>query len=162
MELLVVIAIIGILAVVAVPSLIKNIDKAKIAEVKSDVNAIELSVKSFYLNHGRWPCTQVHDGNNENYEEDIKEIFSNIDSTKPSNNSEVSYPKSPFEGDYRIDCVHRGSDSANPIEGIYIGGFTVSNTVRNMIEDDEYFRNHMNIKFTGDNNTVWMYMDVKE
>lgn len=47
-ELLVVIAIIGILAVVAVPSLFKNINKAKAADIVSDYSAIKAAVTSAY------------------------------------------------------------------------------------------------------------------
>ena len=47
-ELLVVIAIIGILAVVAVPSLMKNIDKAKAADVIADYSTIKSVVVSQY------------------------------------------------------------------------------------------------------------------
>ena len=47
-ELLVVIAIIGILAVVAVPSLFKNINKAKAADIVSDYSAIKAAITSSY------------------------------------------------------------------------------------------------------------------
>ena len=47
-ELLVVIAIIGILAVVAVPSLMKNIDKAKSVQVVTNVNALKTEIMSKY------------------------------------------------------------------------------------------------------------------
>lgn len=47
-ELLVVIAIIGILAVVAVPSLMKNIDKSKAVQVTSNINAIKTEILSEY------------------------------------------------------------------------------------------------------------------
>lgn len=47
-ELLVVIAIIGILAVVAVPSLFKNINKAKASDAVSYINAVKTSAISEY------------------------------------------------------------------------------------------------------------------
>ena len=43
-ELLVVIAIIGILAVIAVPQLFKNIEKSKIAKLEADYNSISTAV----------------------------------------------------------------------------------------------------------------------
>lgn len=49
-ELLVVIAIIGILAVVAVPSLFKQMDKAKAAQVVSNVKALKTEILSEYAN----------------------------------------------------------------------------------------------------------------
>ena len=47
-ELLVVIAIIGILAVVAVPSLFKNIDKAKASQVVTNVKALKTEILTVY------------------------------------------------------------------------------------------------------------------
>ena len=47
-ELLVVIAIIGILAVVAVPSLFKNIDKAKASQVVTNVKALKTEILTEY------------------------------------------------------------------------------------------------------------------
>ena len=47
-ELLVVIAIIGILAVVAVPSLFKNINKAKASDAVAYINAVKTSAISEY------------------------------------------------------------------------------------------------------------------
>lgn len=54
-ELLVVIAIIGILAVVAVPSLFKNINKARVAELESDYNVIKNATMSYYIDHNEIP-----------------------------------------------------------------------------------------------------------
>ena len=47
-ELLVVIAIIGILAVVAVPSLLKNVNKAKAAKIVADFSSIKSEVMAEY------------------------------------------------------------------------------------------------------------------
>lgn len=47
-ELLVVIAIIGILAIVAVPSLLQNTHKAKVAEVENDYSVIKNAAISYY------------------------------------------------------------------------------------------------------------------
>lgn len=54
-ELLVVIAIIGILAVVAVPALFKNIEKGKVAELESDISAIRSAALSYYADNGTYP-----------------------------------------------------------------------------------------------------------
>ncbi|MGL5754321.1 MAG: type IV pilin protein [Paraclostridium sp.] len=54
-ELLVVIAIIGILAVVAVPALFKNIEKAKIADLESNISAIKSASLSYYSDNGNYP-----------------------------------------------------------------------------------------------------------
>lgn len=55
-ELLVVIAIIGILAVVAVPSLMKNIDKAKAGDVVAECNAIRTAAITYYADNGKLPA----------------------------------------------------------------------------------------------------------
>ena len=54
-ELRVVIAIIGILAVVAVPALFKNIEKGKVADLESDISAIRSAVLSYYTNNSEYP-----------------------------------------------------------------------------------------------------------
>lgn len=54
-ELLVVIAIIGILAVVAVPALFKNIEKGKIADLEADISAIRSAVLSYYADNSEYP-----------------------------------------------------------------------------------------------------------
>jgi type II secretion system protein G len=51
-ELLVVIVIIGILAAIALPNYIKVKDKAKEAEVKSNLHNIQLSVERFAVDTG--------------------------------------------------------------------------------------------------------------
>ena len=52
-ELLVVIAIIGILAVVAVPALFKNIEKGKVADLEADISAIRSAVLSNYADESK-------------------------------------------------------------------------------------------------------------
>lgn len=54
-ELLVVIAIIGILAVVAVPALFKNIEKSKVADLTADINAIRSASLSYYSDENAYP-----------------------------------------------------------------------------------------------------------
>ena len=54
-ELLVVIAIIGILAVVAVPALFKNIEKGKVADLEADISAIRSAALSYYAEKSEYP-----------------------------------------------------------------------------------------------------------
>ena len=54
-ELLVVIAIVGILAVVAVPALFKNIDKAKFIELESDYTSIRKAALQYYSDYTSLP-----------------------------------------------------------------------------------------------------------
>ncbi|WP_081712311.1 type II secretion system protein [[Clostridium] dakarense] len=73
-ELLVAIAIIGIIAVVAVPALFKNIAKSKIADLEGDISAIKSAVLLDYaengeLNRGFGDLDKI-----ENYMEGIDEI----------------------------------------------------------------------------------------
>ena len=56
-ELLVVIAIIGTLAVVAVPALFSNINKAKVASVESDYSSIKSAALSYYSDTNKMPAT---------------------------------------------------------------------------------------------------------
>ena len=56
-ELLVVIAIIGILAVVAVPALFKNIEKGKIADLEGDISAIRSAALSYYADNSSYPIS---------------------------------------------------------------------------------------------------------
>ena len=58
-ELLVVIAIIGILAVVAVPALFKNIEKGKVADLESDISAIRSAALSYYAENSKYPVTNA-------------------------------------------------------------------------------------------------------
>lgn len=60
-ELLVVIAIIGILAVVAVPSLMKNIDKGKAADIVAECNAIRTAAITRYADTGTLAITSASD-----------------------------------------------------------------------------------------------------
>ena len=55
-ELLVVIAIIGILAVVAVPALFKNIEKGKVADLEADISAIRSAALSVYADTSNNAC----------------------------------------------------------------------------------------------------------
>jgi prepilin-type N-terminal cleavage/methylation domain-containing protein len=61
-ELLVVIAIIGILAIVAVPALFKNINKAKVADLKADYNAFKSASLSYYTDKNTYPITLTGTG----------------------------------------------------------------------------------------------------
>lgn len=58
-ELLVVIAIIGILAVVAVPALFKNIEKGKIADLEADISAIRSAALSVYADTSEMKAEQI-------------------------------------------------------------------------------------------------------
>ena len=54
-ELLVVIAIIGILAIVAVPALFKNIEKGKVSDLEADISALRSAALSYYAENSEYP-----------------------------------------------------------------------------------------------------------
>ncbi|CEN31943.1 pilin [[Clostridium] sordellii] len=78
-ELLVVIAIIGILSVVALPALFKNINKAKIAKVESNYNTIKTAELNYYAE-------------NNAFESDLKKL----------DIEHLDIRKTPIGGDYKI------------------------------------------------------------
>lgn len=91
-ELLVVIAIIGILAVVAVPALFKNIEKAKIADLESDISAIKSASLAYYSDHSTYPIGDISKG---------KDVTPNSSADKIV--KEVENLSFPFDGTYKID-----------------------------------------------------------
>ncbi|MDU1540387.1 MAG: prepilin-type N-terminal cleavage/methylation domain-containing protein [Paeniclostridium sordellii] len=104
-ELLVVIAIIGILAVVAVPALFRNIEKAKAADLESDISAIKSASLSYYGDHGSYP-----DGALKVTNEGITAVNSDgssLEEGKPNGASkvakEVENLSFPFEGTYKFE-----------------------------------------------------------
>jgi general secretion pathway protein G len=54
-ELLVVISIIAILGAVAVPRLMRNPEKARMARARVEINALQLQANSFQLDYGKPP-----------------------------------------------------------------------------------------------------------
>ena len=99
-ELLVVIAIIGILAVVAVPALFKNIEKGKIADLEADISAIRSAALSVYADTSVMPNNETIDG----------------DKTKGSSNlidAELEGLSNPFNGTYTTTMVDTDKDNEN-------------------------------------------------
>ena len=85
-ELLVVIAIIGILAVVAVPALFKNIEKGKIASLESDISAIRSASLSYYADKSEYPTTSGT----------AKQLVTQLD-------GELEGLNDPFESNYTLE-----------------------------------------------------------
>lgn len=61
-ELLVVIAVIGILAVIAVPALFKNIEKGKIADLEYEYDAYKSAALTYYADTGELPYYNIYYG----------------------------------------------------------------------------------------------------
>ncbi|MFH0926548.1 MAG: prepilin-type N-terminal cleavage/methylation domain-containing protein [bacterium] len=60
-EIIVVVAIIAILAGVLTPSIMKNINEAKITRATGDTKAIGTAISSFFVDVGRWPTERGED-----------------------------------------------------------------------------------------------------
>jgi len=58
LELMIVVIILGILATFLVPKIIHKPDEARIVKAKSDIKAIELSLKMYKLDNGNYPTTE--------------------------------------------------------------------------------------------------------
>ena len=58
LELIVNVAIIGILSAIAIPAYINFRDKAKIAQVKSDLHNIQLAMEQLAIDTNKWPGPQ--------------------------------------------------------------------------------------------------------
>ena len=98
-ELLVVIAIIGILAVVAVPALFKNIEKAKVADLESDISAIRSASLSYYGDNGAYPNGSLVVTNGKINAPQVD--GSDTGASKIS--SEVENLSFPYEGTYKFE-----------------------------------------------------------
>lgn len=57
-EVMVVVVILGILAAFIVPKIIGRPDEAKVAKVKSDVQALQTALDLYRLDNGRYPTTE--------------------------------------------------------------------------------------------------------
>lgn len=58
LELMIVVIILGILATFLVPKIIHKPDEARVVKAKSDIKAIELSLKMYKLDNGNYPTTE--------------------------------------------------------------------------------------------------------
>ncbi len=56
-EIMVVVVIIGLLAAVIVPQLMGNVDQARVAKARQDIQAIETALTMFRLDNSKYPTT---------------------------------------------------------------------------------------------------------
>lgn len=54
-EIMVVVVIIGLLAAIVAPSVVRNLDRARIARAKQDIRTIQTAMAEFYAEHYRFP-----------------------------------------------------------------------------------------------------------
>ena len=57
-EIMVVVIIIGLLASVVMLNILPNVDKAKIAKAKQDIQSLELALSEFYLDNSKYPTSE--------------------------------------------------------------------------------------------------------
>ena len=120
-ELLVVIAIIGILAVVAVPALFKNIEKAKIADLESDISAIRSASLAYYSDNSQYPTgNMTKDATDDTVPADMK--------------SEVENLSFPFDSTYNI-ALGKEANTKN-LELTISGGKALSQAGFDKLEKD--------------------------
>jgi len=58
-EIMVVVVIIGLLAAMIVPSMFKNVEKARVTKVKSDIQAIETALTMYKLDNFKYPSMEL-------------------------------------------------------------------------------------------------------
>lgn len=96
-ELLVVIVIIGILAAMALPNFIKAREKAKEAEVKSNIHSIQIALERYAVDTGGFYPLMLYGG-------DVTDTFVKLGApTRPANHPiapGVSYYQPPYETGY--------------------------------------------------------------
>lgn len=118
-ELLVVIAIIGILAVVALPALFKNIDKAKVADLEADISALKSASMSYVAEENAFPQGTGGEG------------LKTIENIIGAYNGELENLSNPFKATYtlaandlgmltlKIDLPGTTTFSVNSLKKIY-------------------------------------------
>src|ERR1700748_1692983 len=57
-EIMVVVVIIGLMAAVIVPSVMRRVDDAKVARVKSDIQGIETALTMYRLDNSKFPTAE--------------------------------------------------------------------------------------------------------
>ncbi len=117
-ELLVVIAIIGILAIVAVPALFKNINKAKVADLKADYNAFKSASLSYYTDKNTYP-TALTGGTGTDADTDLDEYMEKVPT------------ESPFGGE-----IYKLSLNGQSMNIIVNASNSISDELKNIIEKD--------------------------
>ena len=93
-ELLVVIAIIGILAVVAVPALFKNIEKGKVSDLEADISAIRSASLSYYADNSTYPEGDIFDVNGNVTNTHIKDEIEGLSNPFKATNYTFEKPSS--------------------------------------------------------------------
>lgn len=174
-ELLVVIVIIGILAAIALPNYIKVKDKAKEAEVKSNLHNIQLSVERFavdtggfypeYLIGGQGKYSRPVPGATQNPFVDVREVDDRTFLSDPllRKGYMESYPKNPFatngyaihrfQEDNNSDPLRNGPTNESRVQGTRFGPFCT--TMGSVLADYRFERYVVIDRTTGQQRTFF-------
>ena len=95
-ELLVVIAIIGVLAVVALPALFKNIEKSKVASLEADISALKSASMSYVASNNTYPTGISGEG------------LSTISGILNAYGDELENLSNPFDATYTLKSSNTG------------------------------------------------------
>ena len=120
-EIMVVVVIIGLLAAVIVPNMMGNVDKARIAKAKQDIQAIQTALTMFKLDNFVYPTTEMG----------LKALTHKPDSPLIKNWRPGGYlqslPKDPWQNEYQyvrpgthnseFDLLSYGADGQTGGEG---------------------------------------------
>lgn len=136
-ELLVVIAIIGILAVVAVPALFKNIEKGKVAELEADISAIRSAVLSYYSEKSDYPYKNNTSGANEIREAFVLNYDGSDDPVDNQIRKEIEGLSFPFKGTYTIGGSLKTGTDETETKSLYNKVPKIPNTLYLTIAPDQ-------------------------
>jgi prepilin-type N-terminal cleavage/methylation domain-containing protein len=155
-ELLVVITIIGILAAIALPNYIKAKDKAKEAEVKSNIHTIQVAIERYEVDAHRYPSFLLG-GDTEGWHKwHLRWDVDTPPPTDPCNNLVqdvlvqygyiTSYPKNPFVDDGMAIIQSTSATGSGPGGAFQPGDgdprFGFSGAIMgNGLSDPAYYRN---------------------
>ena len=125
-ELLVVIAIIGILAVITVPQLFKNIEKSKVSKLEADYNSISTAIVSYYADKNEYPLGSDNAAN---------DIVVSGSKTVTGLNGYLDEVANPFKANYSLSYI---SPTSNAQEGVqlHISNLKITDAGINKLKND--------------------------
>ncbi len=140
LELIVVVAIIGLLAAIAIPAYSGFKDKAKIAQVKSDLRNLQHVIELLANDTERWPGPNAVGVSADQEVWDLNSANAGLVATTggfPGWNGPYiqSVPKDPWGSDYFFDPDYR----INGIDYAVIGSFGPNKVGQNVYDSDDIY-----------------------
>ena len=105
-ELLIVVVIVGILATLALPMLVKTLEKAKVGEAISNLNLIRTGQKIYFLEYSEF-SPNIPDLNIENPNNALSGYF------------DYTIEEPPEEGDFAARADRKDDNAPSPYNGYY-------------------------------------------